>query len=65
MSPTLLDDAKRLTTPRPFEPDYTAHLARLADDDAARARLHAAGYYCHPDYLRLIDALRDTLEGRR
>lgn len=41
----LIKEARRLTAPRPFEPDYQRHLARIAEDRQARDRLAAAGFY--------------------
>jgi hypothetical protein len=41
---TLQSAVLRLTTPRSFEPDYKAHMARLAEDERAEAVIRKAGY---------------------
>jgi hypothetical protein len=41
---TLQSAVLRLTTPRAFEPDYKAHMARLAEDERAEAVIRAAGH---------------------
>jgi hypothetical protein len=51
----------RLTSPRPFEPDFAAHLARLAEDDKASAVVVAAGY--DADDPAVLRDLRARLEA--
>lgn len=53
---SLVEDAKRLTTPRPFEPDYAKHTARLAEDKRAQKRLARAGYTTTDQLLKLANS---------
>ena len=60
MNRDLHDAVLRLTTPRPFEPDYPKHLARLEDDERATQVVAQAGYDTSPASLY---ALRRRLDA--
>jgi hypothetical protein len=54
---TLREAVYRLTTPRPFEPDYARHLARLVEDEKALAVVASAGYAT--DHAALVELRRN------